>query len=203
MNLPSTVLRPAKPTFEEGLVFARYFDEVTEGFFRFMLGRRVVEIVATAYTQPGHDLSYENITFAERDDVIIGVASAYTAEQHRRASDEPLKRAAGSSAFRMSVVGTLFAPLIRILDTIADGDFYLQAIAIDKQHRGQGLGSALIDAIEDQAIAAGSTRLSLDVSAGNKTALRLYEHRGMTVESEWPKRLKIPGLRFLRMTKAL
>ena len=203
MNQLSTILRAAKPTYEEGLVFARYFDEVTEGFFRLMLGRRVVEIVATAYTQPGHDLSYENITFAERDDVIIGVACAYTAEQHRRASDEPLKRAAGSSAFRISVVGTLFAPLTRILDTIADGDFYLLAIAIDKKHRGQGLGSALIDEIEDQAIAAGSTRLSLDVSVGNKTALRLYEHRGMTVEAEWPKRLRIPGLRFLRMTKPL
>lgn len=185
------------------MVFARYFDEVTEGFFRLMLGRRVVEIVATAYTQPGHDLSCEHITFAEQDNVIIGMACGYTAEQHRHASDEPLKQAAGSSALRMRVVATLCAPLMRILDTIADGDFYLQAIAVDKEHRGQGLGSTLIDAIEDQAIAAGSTRLSLDVSASNRTALRLYEHRGMSVESEWPKRLKIPGLRFLRMTKTL
>ena len=44
---------------------------------------------------------------------------------------------------------------------------------------------------------------SLDVSAKNEGARRLYEHLGMTVESQWPKRLAIPGLKFYRMTKAL
>ena len=54
-----------------------------------------------------------------------------------------------------------------------------------------------------QALRIGSTRLSLDVSAGNKGAHKLYEHRGMIIESQWPKRLTIPGLRFFRMVKAL
>jgi hypothetical protein len=30
------VLRPAKSTQEEGLVYARYLDQATDGFFRFM-----------------------------------------------------------------------------------------------------------------------------------------------------------------------
>ena len=49
----------------------------------------------------------------------------------------------------------------------------------------------------------GSTRLSLDVSAKNEGARRFYERRGMTVESQWPKRLAIPVLKFYRMTKGL
>jgi len=62
----------------------------------------------------------------------------------------------------------------------------------------------LMDFVEDHARAYGSTtRLSLDVSAGNKGAHKLYEHRGMTVESQWPKRLAIPGVKFFRMVKAL
>jgi GNAT superfamily N-acetyltransferase len=129
------------------------------------------------------------------------MVSGYSAEQHRDSSDRPLKQAAGKYNFRMIVVSILFAPLLRIIDTIADGDFYLQAIAVDKEHDGKGVGTALMDSIEDKAIASGSARIVLDVSAKNEGARRLYEHRGWIVESQWPRRIAIPGLRFFRMTK--
>ena len=203
MDRQSIVLRAAEPTFDEGLAFARYLDEAAEGFFRFMLGRRAAHIIATAFAQPGHDLSYQNVTFAERDEAIVGMVSGYTAEQHRRSSRRPLKQAAGRWNLRMRIVLIVFAPLMRIIDSIADGDFYLQAIAVDKELRGGGLGSALMDFLEERARASGSTRLALDVSAGNEGARRFYERRGMAVTSQWPKRLPVPGLRFYRMTKTL
>ena len=203
MDRHEIVLRAANPTFDEGLAFARYSDEAAEGFFRFMLGRRAAHIIATAYAQPDHDLSYQNVTFAERDKVIIGMFAAYTAEQHRRYSRQPLKQAAGRCNIRMRIVMILFAPLMRITDTIPDGDFYLQFIAVDKALCGDGVGSVLMDFFEEQARASGSTRLSLDVSAKNEGARRFYESRGMTVESQWPKRLAIPGLKFHRMTKGI
>jgi len=203
MPKPSIKFRTANPIFDEGRVYARYLDQAAEGFFRFMLGRRSVDIIATAFTQPGHDLSYQNVTFAEREKIIVGMVSGYTAEQHQRSSDHPLKQAAGRFNLQMIVVSTLFAPLFRIIDTIADSDFYIQAMAVDKELRGEGVGSALMDFVEDNARAYGSTRLSLDVSAGNQGAHKLYEHRGMTVESQWPKHLAIPGVKFFRMVKAL
>lgn len=203
MNQHSIVLRAANPTFEEGLLFARYLDDVAEGFLRLMYGRRVADIIATAYTQPDHDYSYQNVTFAARDTSIVGMAAGYTTEQHHRSSDQSLKQAPGYSAVRRMAVGILCAPLLRILDTLADGDFYLLSIAVDKELRGEGVGSALMDAIEGRAVAAGSGRLSLDVSAKNEGARRLYERRGMTIESQWPKRLPVPGLKLLRMTKPL
>ena len=94
------------------------------------------------------------------------------------------------------------APFRRFLDTLADGDFYVQAIAIDEELRGEGIGSTLIDSIEDRARATGSARLSLDVAAKNKSARRLYERRGMTVESGWPRLLFLPQL-LVRMAKLL
>ena len=203
MDRQSIVLRAAKPTFDEGLAFARYLDEAAEGFFRFMLGRRAAHIIATAFAQPAHDLSYHNVTFAERGKLIVGMVSGYTAEGHRRSSRRPLKQAAGRCNLRMRVVLVLFAPLMRIIDSISDGDFYLQAIAVDKELRGDGLGSVLMDHLEERARASGSARLSLDVSARNEGARRFYERRGMAVTSQWPKRLPVPGLRFYRMTKTL
>ena len=143
------------------------------------------------------------MTFAEYDKQIVGMALGFTAEQRRHFSDQPLKESAGYPALRMTAVKMFFAPLFRILETVADGDFYLLSIAIDKELRGKGVGSALMDSTEERARASRSTRLSLDVSAKNEGARRLYERRGMTVESQWPKRVPIPGLRFYRMTKTL
>ena len=196
-------VRNAKPTFDEGLACGRYLDEAAEGFFHFMLGDQAEHIIAKAYIQPDHRYSFENVIFAERKKHIVGMALGFTAEQNRHFSDQPLKEAEGYSALRMTAIKILCAPMFRILNTIADGDFYLLAIAIDKELRGEGVGSILMDSIEERACGTGSTRLSLDVSAKNEGARRLYERRGMVVESQWPKRLPIPGLRFYRMTKAL
>jgi ribosomal protein S18 acetylase RimI-like enzyme len=168
-----------------------------------MLGRRAEDIIARAFIQADHDLSFQNVTFAELDGVIVGMISGYTAEQHRESSNLPLKRAAGRWNLRRRVVSVLFAPLLRIIDSIADGDFYLHAVAVDSDLRGEGVGSALMDSLEDGAVAGGSARLVLDVAAENEGARRLYERRGMTVESRWPRRVPLPKLKFLRMTKAL
>lgn len=203
MDRHSIILRAANPTFDEGLAFAHYVDEAAEGFFRFMLGRRAGYIIATAFAQPDHTLSYQDVTFAERDNVIVGMASGYTAERHRHYTRQPLKRAAGRSNLRMRIVSMVYAPLKRMVDSVADGDFYLSAIAVDEELRGDGVGSVLMDFVEERARASGSTRLSLDVSAKNERARQFYERRGMDVESQWPKRLRIPGLKFYRMEKRL
>ena len=102
----------------------------------------------------------------------------------------------------MRIVEVLLAPLMRLNDSIEEGDFYLQFIAVDRQRRAAGVGSLLLDAVEDQARESGSTRLSLDVSTKNEVARRFYEHRGWNVESEWPNRWFMPSLS-VRMTKPL
>jgi len=203
MDRDSIVLRAAKPTLDEGLAFARYLDEAAEGFFRFMIGRRVEHVIATAFLQPDHDLSHQNAAFAEHEGTIVGMVSGYTAKRHRASSRRPLKEAAGRRNLRMRIVLALFAPLVRIIDSISDEDFYLQAIAVSKELRGTGVGSVLMDFLEEQARASGSTRLALDVSAKNERARRFYLNRGMNIESQWPKRLPIQALKFYRMTKIL
>ena len=203
MSARAVSLRPGQPGLDEGRVFARYLDVAAESAFRAMLGRRSERIVAEAYAKPGHDLSYERVTFAERDGSIVGMALGYTADQHRRSSDEPLSDAAGIAALRMSIVTSLGRRVFRFIETVPDGDFYLQSVAVDDDQRGSGIGSMLIDHAENTARAHGCERIVLDVAANNQIARRLYEHRGMTVEAESPRVLLMPGFRALRMVKAL
>jgi ribosomal protein S18 acetylase RimI-like enzyme len=198
----STLLRPARPEYSEGLLFARYLDEAAEGFFGFMLGRGAQAIIASAFTEPGHSLSYEHVMFAKREGAVVGMSSAYSGAQHRGFSDEPLRRAAGRNAIRMRIVRTLLAPLWRILDTIPEEDFYLQSLAVEPELRGAGIGSLLINDVEERARVSGSVRLSLDVSARNKGARKLYARRGMFELSEWPSSRFLPAV-FVRMAKNL
>lgn len=58
MKEPTIVIRPAKPVYEEGVVFARFVDMAAQGQFRLLLGRRIVEILGAAFLVPDHDLSY-------------------------------------------------------------------------------------------------------------------------------------------------
>ena len=201
MDRPSVIVRPADPLYEEGVFFARYLDDIAP-FYRVMLGRRVVETIAKAFTQPGHNLCYQNTIFAERSGAIVGMISGYATERYRRSVGSPLREALGGRAWRMRVMARLMARQQWFLGTYTDGDFYVQGFAVDADHRGQGIGSVLMNAMEERARTNGSKRLILNVGAGNDGARRFYDRRGMTVEAGWPSLPCIPPF-VLRMAKPL
>ncbi len=196
----SVFLRPAKPDFSEGLQFAYYLDQASEGFFRFVLGRESESIIATAFIDSSHALSHENVVFAEVGTKIVGMSSSFTEKQHRSFSEAPLLRAARRNAIRLRLVRTLFAPVWRILETIPEGDLYIQGIAIEPALRGAGIASILMNDIESRAKASKSNRLSLDVSAKNDGARRVYKRHGMVESSMWPNSRFLPTV-FIRMSK--
>ncbi|MHC4451537.1 MAG: GNAT family N-acetyltransferase [Planctomycetota bacterium] len=197
MSPDSITLRDADPTIEEGLVFARSLDTAAEGFMRFLLGRRAYPVLAEAYIRPDNEYSFQHVVFAEEGGRIVGMAAGFTAEQRRGFSQRPLER-----TVRLTVMRILLAPLFRILTTIPDNSFYLLALAVDDAMRGRGVGSSLLDRVEERARQSGSSRFCLDVSAKNEGARRLYERRGMSAESRWPRLRLVPPL-LLRMTKEL
>ena len=201
MDRSTIALRDADPLYEEGVAFGRYLDEIAP-FYRVMLGRRVVHTIAKAFTQPDHDLSYRNTIFAERGGAIVGMISGYATGRHRRSVGPPLREALGGRAWRMRIMARLMARQQWFLGTYADGDFYIQGFAVDEDLRGQGIGSALMNAMEQRARADGSKRLILNVGAKNEGARRFYDRRGMTVEAGWPKLPCIPSF-VLRMAKPL
>ena len=54
----------------------------------------------------------------------------------------------------------------------------LESIAVAPSHRGQGIGSALLDAVDREFEAQGIGDVIIGALAGNEAALRLYERRG-------------------------
>jgi ribosomal protein S18 acetylase RimI-like enzyme len=180
----SVVLRAAQPTLEEGRAYGSYLDELTPGF-RYTLGRAAVDIIAHAYLQPNHGLSYEYVTFAEQDGSIIGVVAGYTAEQYAGFSDGALTDAARGRPLARVGAGLLTRTLRWMFGTHDEGDYYVWALAVSERCRNEGVGSEMMDFAEERAREAGSRRLTLDVDAANEGGRRFYERRGMEVVSSW------------------
>jgi ribosomal protein S18 acetylase RimI-like enzyme len=190
------IIRAAKPQFEEGLIYARLFDETAEGFFKSMLGVDAYRIIADAYVKSNNEYSFENIAFAEYRNIIVGMVSGYTTSEKQSFRKKILKN---KSTLSFSVVSRF---LSRFLGPKVKGDYYLQAIIVDEKMRGKGVGESLINCIEDKAIEKAAIILSLDVSNKNDKAMALYKRQGMTVDSHWPNLPLIPHI-FTRFTKNL
>ena len=199
----SVTVRPAVPTIDEGLLFARYLNVAADGAFRALLGRGYDRVIGEAYLSPGHDLSHEAAAFAERSGQIAGMASGYTSQQHEQSSDEPLRRAAGFRMVRMAAFSVLGRGMKRFIKTVPEGDYYLLAVAVDDQYRDSGIGTALLDYSEETGRSAGCARIVLDVAGKNTSARHLYERRGMNVEATSPSILLVPNTRAFRMIKPL
>jgi GNAT superfamily N-acetyltransferase len=62
---------------------------------------------------------------------------------------------------------------------------YLDDIVVKESFRGRGIGSALMHALHKEAILCGASLLKWQVLDWNKSALKLYDKLGATVETNW------------------
>ena len=64
------------------------------------------------------------------------------------------------------------------LENLAAGSWYVNVLAAYPEHRGKGLGTALLDLAGAKALKLGRPSLSIIVSDANRGARRLYERCG-------------------------
>jgi ribosomal protein S18 acetylase RimI-like enzyme len=118
------------------------------------------------------------------------VSDAQTWEQ-QRAIYEELFAKSGTVLLLAHVDGALVGYAVAhvmpvretwIYDTWETGDRIgeLEAIGVLPGHRGQGIGSALLDAVDRELEALGVRDVILGVLPGNTDAMRLYARRGFT-----------------------
>lgn len=63
--------------------------------------------------------------------------------------------------------------------------YYLEDLVVRTEHRGKGIGRALIEATAEEARKAGAVRLDWQVLDWNESAVKFYEKLGANIEKEW------------------
>jgi len=71
-----------------------------------------------------------------------------------------------------------FAAFHRVIDEVE-----VRNMAVDPEHRHQGVGRALLETARDRLMQAGAKRVFLEVRASNKPALSLYYSIGFAIHS--------------------
>ncbi len=79
----------------------------------------------------------------------------------------------------------MFVPLQR-LENLAPGTWYVNVLAVTPEHRGLGLGGALLGLAEETGRSLGARGMSVIVSDANAGARRLYERNGYALTASRP-----------------
>jgi ribosomal protein S18 acetylase RimI-like enzyme len=133
-------------------------------------------------------VSYRNALIAEQAGTTIGVLIGY-----------PL----GEGSDHDDAASALLVPLHELM-SLAPNTWYVHVLAAYPEHRGGGLGTALLREADQRAAATGTRGLSLVTSDTNTGARRLYERYGFReaarrrmVKNGWQH----PGTDWVLLTK--
>jgi ribosomal protein S18 acetylase RimI-like enzyme len=168
------------------------------------VGRRVA---ASVFTARGSGFGFDRTLVAEVDGTVVGQVIRFAgADWDRKTQTRTglvMVRAAGWR-FAVSVIreGRRHA---RVTPPVPADSLYVISLAVTPERRGQGIGSALLRRVVEEALESGLRSVSLDVAERNDGAIRFYVREGFVTVAEGhaPPRRGSPDVDSIRMELAL
>ena len=136
--------------------------------------RDPLDVAELIYRLPDEDYSYSNATLIEANGDIAGMLLTFAIPPS--VARDPKNRPSSDD-------NNVFAPYIYLEEP---NSWYICGIAFYPQHRGQGLGTRLMELANTQAREKGYRKLSLIALEENTDAVRLYKRLGYEVVDSAP-----------------
>lgn len=133
-----------------------------------------LEIGERTYQNPQGDYSYHSATMVEKNVEVAGMLLTFA--MPAAPPRDPENRPTANDQ-------NVFAPYIYLEEP---NSWYICGVAFYAQHRGQGLGTQLMDLANSQAKEKGFTTLSLVAFEQNTGSVRLYKRLGYRVVDRAP-----------------
>ena len=174
----------------------RYLDLAIlagDGFHRFLYGRKAPEIMRALYLAPNTTTNYQRTVFVtDAKGNIAGAITSYSYDEFAKLNGKTEQLIYKNlnvlvirlfiSLFLMHILGFRFSKP-------KAGQYYIDTIAVDKKHRGRGLGKILLLAAEKRAKSLNCSSLMLNVYERNTVAIKTYEKMGFVKEESSTPRL--------------
>jgi GNAT superfamily N-acetyltransferase len=151
---------------------ARFICMAGEGLYEFLFDDLIPFVTAPDVLAMGtageeHPISYRNchVAVARNGGLLVGAVNAFPADLVGQQSH----------AFLPADRRQHVRPMLELQDW---GSMFVNALAVDDDYRGRGIGTRLLGAVEQHARSAGFDRLSLHVWADNLAARKLYSALG-------------------------
>ncbi|UCD08659.1 MAG: GNAT family N-acetyltransferase, partial [Dehalococcoidales bacterium] len=160
-------------------------------------------------SRPGSLFSKNNIIIEEENDIIRGLILAYPARDMIKISMQMIKSIPGMfriCGFKRFMQLMFRMGLNRYFPGIEHDELFISNLAVFEEHRGRGIGSALLQKAEDIARESHLEKLSLYVESDNHNAIRVYENFGFinVKESFLPQKYERYNLfGFYKMVKGI
>lgn len=163
---------------EDCAALAELINIASEGAIDYLFhdlipGMAPVQLVAHNLESAESYYSYENAIVAEYRQKPVGVSLSFPSHYHQ--ITEELEKFLPKE--RLEHFRHFFTARV-------ENSLFLDALCVDAQLRGKGIGSKLLALTKTKAIDSGFNALSLMVFADNKEAQRLYVRCGFKVEQE-------------------
>lgn len=133
-------------------------------------GMTPIEIVASGLENDTDPHTFRNAIVAESVGKIIGMSLSFPAYYH-----------AITDELRAFLPADRLEHFREFFSTRVEGSYFLDALCVDEQYRGRGIGSRLIELMREKAQQEGYAVLSLIVFADNISAQRLYRRSGFEI----------------------
>lgn len=174
---------------------ARHFAELvvltSPMLFPALFGSTVKNLMKNIFKHKRHYFSFDHSYFAEVDGKMAGMAQLHKRMPVRK------ERTRLSLLLLKYMNWRLPAKIANLLKSergmwFATGkDCYLSSVAVYPEFRGQGIGTKLLEAVEDEARSIGKKRIVLKADTHNQRAINLYERLGYRIEQRTtPLKLK-------------
>jgi len=153
--------------------------------FRSLLGKdeneateNIKKLVESGNNTFGHEHVY---VVTGRDEDVIGILVSFCGRNTSTWNDFKayFKILNFYDFLKYAVKGTIINELLTA--SVGKNDYYLSNVAVDPRHRGQGIGTFILENAFKLAEEKGCRRVLLDVTLGNEGARRLYERFGFKV----------------------
>jgi len=187
---------------------AHHFSELviltSPAIFPIVFGSSVKTVMKNLFPHKRHYYSFDRSFFAEINGKVAGMAQLHKLINRKGQTVRLSFLLLKYLKWRLPAKAVNLLKLDHLIKDVAHNDCYLSNVSVYPEFRSFGIGTKLLEAVEEEAKSIGKKRLVLHAETHNTRAISLYERLGYKIESKSPA-LKIRNRLFesFKMAKSV